>query len=77
VKHRYADPPTAQEIKDAEQETIRPGDKILVRQADGRIVSIRGRNRHPLEEAFAALLAFACGALVSLILFTVIRLVKP
>jgi len=68
------DAPTAAELRGAEIEVVRPGDKLILRQADGRIISVRGRALHPMQEAMAAGIAFGVGFLVALIVSVLVRL---
>ncbi|KKN14362.1 hypothetical protein LCGC14_0996910 [marine sediment metagenome] len=66
-------PPPTDEQRAGVHEIITPGHKLIFRQADGRVITIQGRNRNPLDDALSALIAFACGALVALLLSTLLR----
>ena len=68
--------PTSDEQRAGAHETITPGEKLIFRQADGRVITIKGRNRNPLDDALSAVIAFACGVLVALLVSLLIRTVQ-
>jgi hypothetical protein len=68
--------PTSDEQRAGVHELLTVGDKLIFRQADGRVITIKARNRNPLDDALAALIAFACGAAVALLVSTLLGSVQ-
>ena len=64
--------PTSDEQRAGVHEIITPGEKLIFQQADGRVITIRARNRNPLDDALSAVIAFAAGAIVALLVSTLL-----
>ena len=65
--------PITDEVRAGVHEVITVGEQLIFRQADGRVITIKARNRNPMDDALSAVIAFACGALVALLVSLLLR----